>query len=531
MNMKSSRLAASFNPNHILLGAALLAGSSHFAAAASTTPLAQSVIPLGSSVKIVGEADPAGIVHFQVALRLRDDADFKQRLAAGQRFSFAELDASYLPSQKDHDAVVAWLRSQGLSIDAIVPSRMVIAASGRADAVTRALAVHFSQVVTGNKSYVSADSVPQIPTSLASIVLGVNGLQPQLRAFPMIRHAVNGATPYYPSDLLNGYSANNLGTTGSGSTTAIVIDTFPKTSDLTSFWSKTGVSQSLSNITFIQAVAGTLPATSGEETLDTEISSSIAPAGKVRVYAAQSLAFSNLDTTFQKVISDLQAGVKITQVSISLGACETQVGTSQAQTDDNDFAVMSSLGASVFVSSGDSGSRECGGQTNTPAFFSTSPHVTAVGGTTLKLSGANETSETGWSGSGGGLSKLFAKPSFQSALSYSSRAVPDVASDGDPNTGALVILNGQSDQYGGTSLAAPMWAGFAGLINSARAAAGKPTLGLLDTRIYSLLGSTSFRDVTSGSNGGYSAAKGFDLVTGIGTPKVSTLLPALVSQN
>ena len=532
MNMKSSPLTASFNRNHILLGAALLVGSSHFALAASTTtPLTQSVIPLGNSVKVVGEADPSSIVHFQVALRLRGDADFKQRLAAGQRFSFSELDAAYLPAQKDHDAVVSWLRIQGLSVDATVPSRMVISASGRADAVTRALGVHFAQVVSENKPYVSADSVPQIPSALASIVLGINGLQPQLRAFPMIRPAVNGATPYYPSDFLNGYSANNLGTTGSGSTTAIVIDTFPKTSDLTSFWSKTGVSQSLSNITFIQAVAGTLPAPSGEETLDAETASSIAPAGKVRVYAAQSLAFSNLDTTFQRVISDLQAGVKITQVSISLGACETQVGSSQAQTDDNDFAVLSSLGASVFVSSGDSGSRECGGRTNTPAFYSTSPHVTAVGGTTLHLSGANETSETGWSGSGGGLSKLFAKPSFQSALSYSSRAVPDISADADPNTGALVILNGQSNQYGGTSLAAPMWAGFAGLINSARISAGKSTLGLLDTRIYPLLGSSNFRDITSGNNGGYSAGKGFDLVTGIGAPKISTLLPALVSQN
>jgi kumamolisin len=342
---------------------------------------------------------------------------------------------------------------------------------------------------------------------------------------------VGGKTPYYPSDFLNAYSANGLGTTGSGSTTAIVIDTFPLTSDLTSFWNTTGVSQSLSNITFIQAVSGTLPSPSGEETLDAETSSSIAPAGKVRVYAAQSLAFSNLDTTFQKVISDLKAGVKITQVSISLGACETQVGQSQAQTDDNDFAVMSSLGATVFVSSGDSGSRECGGRKNVPAFYSTSPNVTAVGGTTLTLSGTQETNETAWSGSGGGLSTIFAKPSYQSSLSYSSRAVPDVAADADPNTGAYVFLNGKAYQYGGTSLAAPMWAGFAGLVNSARAAAGKASLGLLDSRIYPGLGSTSFRDITSGSNTGYKAGPGYDLVTGIGAPKVSTLLPVLVGQN
>jgi kumamolisin len=251
----------------------------------------------------------------------------------------------------------------------------------------------------------------------------------------------------------------------------------------------------------------------------------------VRVYAAQSLAYSNLDTAFQTVISDMQSGVAITEVSISLGSCESSVPTGELSTDDNFFATMSSLGATVLVSSGDSGSDECGDGSATPAFFSTSPNVTAVGGTTLNLDGNdNITSETGWSGSGGGVSTVFATPSYQSGLGYSNRAVPDVAADADPNTGVLIILNGQSEQIGGTSLAAPTWAGLLALANGGRIAAGGASLGALNATLYGLNGTANFNDITSGSNGAYTAATGYDLVTGLGSPAFGTLYGTLLSQ-
>ena len=155
--------------------------------------------------------------------------------------------------------------------------------------------------------------------------------------------------------------------------------------------------------------------------------------------------------------------------------------------------------------------------------------MAAAGGTTLKLSGTTETSETGWSGSGGGISTFFAKPSFQSKLTYARRAVPDLSADANPNTGVLVIVNGQEKQYGGTSVASPVLAGLIGLVNATRLADGKATIGLLDTYIYPLLGTTSFRDIKTGSNGGYSAKAGYDLVTGIGAPIMKTLLPKLVA--
>ena len=499
-------------------------------AMAATTPLAASVAPLRSDVRVVGDADPSSIVHFQVALRLRDFAGMSAHLQAGQRIAPETLAANHFPTQQDHDAVVAWLKSSGLTVETTVPSRMTISASGNAALVARVLGVHFSHIVSEGQDYVSADSVPSIPAEFAGIVLSINGLQPQHHAH--YQHVLSqpraGTTPYLPSDLLNAYKANGL-STGSGTTTAIVIDTFPKTSDLTKFWSVAGVSQSLSNITLIQAVPGTLPALSGEESLDAQYSSSMGPSSKVRVYASQSLTDAHLDTTFQRVISDLQSGVKITQVSISLGECETDESTGELNTDDQYFATMTSLGASVFVSSGDSGSHECGGSANVPSFYSTSPHVAAAGGTTLRFSGTAERSETAWNGSGGGISTYFGVPSYQSGLGYSKRTVPDLSADANPNTGVLVYVNGEQNQFGGTSVASPVLAGLIGLVNSKRIAAGKSTIGLLDTYIYPLLGTTSFRDIKSGNNGGYAAKVGYDLVTGIGAPLMNVLLPKLVA--
>lgn len=520
-----------------------------FAAPADASPMVampQSVVTLPAGMLNLGAADPAAIVHFTLAFDLRDKPGLDGRLAAGQKLSFGELAAAYLPTPTAYGSALSWLRGAGLSIDRTTPDRLSIGASGPVATVSAAFGVHFSRIqAPDGKVYVSADSVPFLPAALSGAVIGINGLQPSLHAFPLHVfaprpnvHVPGISPPFQPAAIVGAYAANGLSQTGTGTATAIVIDTFPLASDLTTFWSETGVPQSLSNITFKQVVSGTLPATSGEETLDTEWSSSMAPASKVRVYASQSLSFANLDEDFQAVISDLESGVTITQVSISLGACETQVSGSEKTTDDNYFATMTSLGATVFVSTGDSGSRECGGRNNVPSFYATSPHVAAAGGTTLTI--GNSVTETGWSDSGGGLSTYFATPSFQSGITYpsgkkrlsvTSRGNPDISADANPNTGVLIIFNGKQEQIGGTSVASPVLAGLFGLVNQARVAAGKPTLGLLGPRIYSLIGTSNLRDETSGSNGGYSAGTGYDLVTGVGSPLFSALLPTLVAQN
>ena len=97
----------------------------------------------------------------------------------------------------------------------------------------------------------------------------------------------------------------------------------------------------------------------------------------------------------------------------------------------------------------------------------------------------------------------------------------------DPDERALLVLNGQVTQNGGTSWSAPVWAGFCALINEARTKAGKPSLPFLNPMIYPLMATSSFRDITTGSNGAFDAGRGYDMVTGIGVPNVKALISAL----
>jgi kumamolisin len=105
--------------------------------------------------------------------------------------------------------------------------------------------------------------------------------------------------------------------------------------------------------------------------------------------------------------------------------------------------------------------------------------------------------------------------------------VPDVSLAADPETGALVFFDGDVQQIGGTSWSAPAWAGFCALLNEARSKASKPPLGFLPPLIYPLINGKSFRDITAGTNGAYSAGSGYDMVTGVGVPNVDELINAL----
>ncbi len=517
-----------------------------FAAAAAP---ATSFVPFTSAMHVQGPAAESAIVHFEVGLRLGNAAGLQQAVAAHRVLTPVQL-AAYLPSAATQRAVVDWLRGQGLTVEGTPV--LAVRASGTAAAVARALGVGFVKVNFEGRSYVSADREPSIPATLAKAVIGINGLEPQLRASPMLVKArdlkavpltaTGGVPPLYPIDILTAYDALGLGT-GAGTTTAIVIDVFPTLSDLTEFWSTTGVNQSLNNITLIQTNPGTMTASQVETSIDTEQSSSMAPGSKVRVYGSVDLAFADIDKSYQQIIADLQSGVKITQVSGSFGACETGVAASEKTLDDQYFQMMTSLGASVFFASGDFGAYECGDgfkiEGKVPSFPSTSPNVTAVGGTTMELNSSSMiTSQTGWSlfagggaeSSGGGISKFYGTPSFQQSLGYAMRAVPDVASDADPNTGILVVYGGgQEAQYGGTSIATPAWAGLMGLVNAQRIVRGKPTLGLVAARTTSLVDTSNLSDITSGNNG-YPAGIGYDLVTGAGTPVMRNLIVTLVKQ-
>jgi kumamolisin len=516
-------------------GAALAALSlSQAAAQDRPVSLSSSVAPFGAGVKVLGEAPGQADVRFAVVLKLRDYPALMASNMAGKVMSYADLKARHLPSAQAYDRVLNFLIDKGVRIDDRSDDRMVIQASAPAAVVSRALGVHFARIQSEGREYVAADSAPRLPAAIAEAVMSINGLQPQLHAVKMSRVKKYDETnpPFYPQAFVNGYGAAGLGNAGLNTITAIIIDVFPNRSDLTEYWTLTGVSQKQDNIKLIQTSDGIMGPPTGEESMDTEIISSVADNGLVRVYASTDLSFHKIDISLHRVIKDIgKRAVPISGVSISLGACETAIPKGQVLTDDQFFATMSALGASVFVSSGDNGSDTCEDGTATASFFSTSPNVTAAGGTTLVLNpNGRIKSETAWSGSGGGFSTYFKHPDYQSALGFHLRAVPDLSADADPDTGALVIVDGAPLQVGGTSLSAPILAALTARVNSARFQAGKPALGLLNGRIYPLLGTGKLRDITEGDNGAYSATVGYDEVTGLGTPVMHRLLPVLVDQ-
>jgi subtilase family serine protease len=257
-----------------------------------------------------------------------------------------------------------------------------------------------------------------------------------------------------------------------------------------------------------------------EESLDIEWAHAEAPAAKIVLVEAA----SNSDTNLFNAVSYANS-IGATEVSMSWGGGEFSGETS----DDADMAHAGTL---YTASSGDSG--------HGAEYPAASPNVIAVGGTTLNgcsgSSCAGYSSETAWSGSGGGASAVEAIPGFQSGytgpvsgastisgLTSGQRGIPDVSFEANPSTGVSVYdstrYEGQSGWFtiGGTSVGAPDWAG----ILAAGAAAGKTTLQG-HAAIYSGGYATNLRDITSGTNGSCgtdcTAGTGYDLVTGLGSP-------------
>lgn len=213
-------------------------------------------------------------------------------------------------------------------------------------------------------------------------------------------------------------------------------------------------------------------------------------------------------------------------------------------------------GVTYLISSGDNGATDFTDQqatvladTPTSSFPADSPWVTSVGGTSLTFQGATSresTWNTGGNGgaTGGGFSAFYPQPSYQNSLPTSTqqlsqghRGLPDVAAVADPATGVSVMLGGIWHQHvGGTSIAAPIWAG---IIAIADQAAGKP-LGFINPALYriglSARAAQDFHDVTVGNNSiagavtvtGFQATPGWDPVTGWGTPDVANLIPDLI---
>ncbi|MDA0178789.1 S53 family peptidase [Solirubrobacter phytolaccae] len=438
-----------------------------------------------------------------------------------------------------------WLKSQGFEIKHVSADNTSVYAEAPLDTIERSLKVEFATVTRRGRTHPAARNAPSLPEDLARDVRAIIGLQPHRQARKH-EHTTTETRPhakrpdgYLVEDVLAAYGARELEATGTGQVIAVLIDTFPDAGDLKAFWSANGQPATLKRVTKVN-LAGKqpLPAPEGEETLDVQWASGVAPGATVRLYAAGTLSAASIDHALDRIIDDLAEVPGMRQVSVSFGLGESNFGSAHAEiaVQHEKFLRLAAAGVNVFVASGDAGAMpDAGGQSATGAlqveYQASDPYVIAVGGTTLRLDeDGTVVEETAWSGSGGGKSAVFPRPAWQQGAGVpdgTERLVPDVSLVADPETGGLSVFEGMRQPIGGTSWSTPIWAGFCARLNEARANVGKPPLPFLGPLLYPLAGTAAFRDVTSGSNGGYAAGPGYDMVTGLGTPNLAALVAAL----
>jgi|HubBroStandDraft_2_1064218.scaffolds.fasta_scaffold02702_3 kumamolisin len=498
---------------------------------------------------------------FSLSIPKAAQDELEARVAKGEVISFDEMKKSYSPNPADVDQLQNWLRAQGYQIVKVATDGTGVYAKANVAQIEQSLQTRMVRVTKDGLTYTASQNAPSLPADVGKSVHAIIGLQPFRQAHKNIRKRApkngnreilpdDGAAatvspnianqpPYLVNEILKAYNADGLTVSGKGQTIAILIDSFPANSDLTAFWTRNKVQATLAQIEKINVNGGHIPAPEGEETLDTEWSSGVAPGATIRIYATGSLSFVDLDLALDRIIADLPTQPGLRQLSISLGLGETFMGgpTGEVATQHQKFVRLAAAGVNVFVSSGDAGSNpdQTGhnqGTTTQAEYESSDPFVIGVGGTSLKLaSDGGVADETAWTSGGGGKSIYFSRPGWQTAPgapAVTQRMVPDVSLAADPDEGAFLVLHGKVTQIGGTSWSAPVWAGFCALINEARTKAQKPPLPFLNPLIYPLI-NTCFRDINKGTNGAFDAGPGYDLVTGLGVPNVKALIQALAA--
>jgi hypothetical protein len=358
--------------------------------------------------------------------------------------------------------------------------------------------------------------------------------------------AVNGIDGYTPAQIRKAYGfdkirlANGITGDGAGQTIAIVtayndpkiasdVHTFDAAMGINDNFSLSVVGQNGGKVSSLATDAGW----AGETALDVEWAHAIAPKAKILLVEANTASLGNLLTAVD--FARHAAGVSV--VSMSWGADEFWSETSF----DKYFTTPAGHQGVTFVAaSGDNGSWWG------PSWPSSSSNVLAVGGTSLNINSAGGIgSETGWGGSGGGISSFESQPTYQlNAQHTGGRTNPDVSYNADPNTG-FAFFNSVDDGsgfvgwqvVGGTSAGAPQWSALVAIANQGRAAAGKSSLdGSTGTlpMLYALYNNptayaAAFNDVTVGRSSFFLGAHtGYDGVSGLGSPKAAGVIGALV---
>jgi kumamolisin len=378
---------------------------------------------------------------------------------------------------------------------------------------------------------------------MARVVQGVFGLDDRPQASPHFRFAdgasaVSPETGFLPTEVAALYRFPR-DVDGRGQTVGIIeLGGGFRTDDLTRYFEELGIA-----VPTVVAVpvdgAENLPTGSpdgpdAEVMLDIEVAGAIAPGARIVVYFAPNTSRGFLDAVLAAVHDYTRTP---SALSISWGAAEIDWTSQSLRAMDEAFQAAALLGMTVCAASGDSGSSDGVDDGRAHVDFpASSPHVLACGGTRLEGSGTTVQREQAWGGylgaTGGGVSDIFALPGWQSGARVPrspnlghrrGRGVPDVAASADPATGYRIRVDGTEGLIGGTSAVAPLMAGLVALINQKIGRA----LGSINPLIYRPSSAPLFRDITSGTNGAFSAGAGWDPCTGLGSPIGDALAAAL----
>jgi kumamolisin len=496
--------------------------------------------------------------RFEVTVRVRRKTRLEtlegngfhaDRLPANRTYvSRQQYANSYGADSADLGKVATFARSFGLVVVESSAARRSVFLSGTVTEFCAAFGTTLEHCEHDSATYRTRTGPLTVPADLRDIIEGVFGLdnRPIARAHFQRRKTAPGIDPratagsFSPPDLAKLYNFPQ-GLDGSGQCIGIIeLGGGYRTADIQAYFGKLGLP--VPKVTMVGVDGGAnLPTDAngadGEVMLDIEVAAGIAPGAALAVYFAPNTDRGFLDA-ITMAIHDTSN--KPSVVSISWGGPEKE-WTAQAMTSfDQAFQTAAALGITICCASGDSGSAD--GETDGAAhvdFPASSPFALGCGGTKLIASAGSIADETVWnesptsSATGGGVSDYFPLPVYQNATGippsanpggHRGRGVPDVAGDADPATGYKTLVDGQELIIGGTSAVAPLWAALIALINQKL---GHP-VGFLNPLLYgSLVGTNSFRDITSGNNGAYSAKAGWDPCTGWGSPNGTNLLMAL----
>jgi subtilase family serine protease len=467
-----------------------------------------------------------------------------------------QFEQRFSPTPEQYEKVVAFAQRNHLTVTVRHSNRLVLDVAGSVADVQRAFhtTFHVFKHPSEQRDFFAPDAEPSVETDLPLVdISGLNNyMLPRPRsvrmaetsstAAPRSGSGENGA--FFGNDFRAAYLPE-VTLTGAGQILGMVqFDGFYP-ADIAAYETAASLPQVPLQTVLLDGYDGvpTSGANSGngEVSLDIEMAVCMAPGlSKIVVFEAGPNGFQN------DILSAMASHAEIKQLSCSWGW-----GGGPSTTTDNLFKKMAAQGQSFFSASGDSDAFSTGAvddpsQVNSP---SSSPYITVVGGVTLTTSGPGgaRASEAVWNrgdgvGSSGGISSHYAIPSWQAGINMTAnggstgfRNTPDVAWVAENIS--VRYGNGITGSFGGTSCAAPLWAGLAALMNQQAVEAGKPSIGFINPAIYALGKGTGygslFNDITNGNNAwsgsanAFDAVAGFDLCTGWGSPAGQHLIDAL----